>query len=48
MPKHESGYALVAELAPYADPVARAGILRRGRGALGLFLQVPTEDRCLK
>jgi cell division protease FtsH len=44
---HESGHALVAGLAPNADPVAKISIVPRGRGALGYTMQMPTEDRYL-
>ena len=44
---HESGHALVAELVPHADPVAKISIVPRGRSALGYTLQMPTEDRYL-
>lgn len=44
---HESGHALVAQLLPHADPVAKVSIIPRGRGALGYTLQMPAEDRYL-
>jgi cell division protease FtsH len=44
---HESGHALVAELVPNGDPVAKVSIVPRGRGALGYTMQMPTEDRYL-
>ena len=44
---HESGHALVAELAPGADPVSKISIIPRGVAALGYTTQLPTEDRYL-
>jgi cell division protease FtsH len=44
---HESGHALVAELVPGADPVAKISIIPRGVAALGYTQQLPTEDRYL-
>ncbi len=44
---HESGHALIAELTPHGDPVAKVSIVPRGRGALGFTMQMPTEDRYL-
>jgi cell division protease FtsH len=44
---HESGHALVAELVPSADPVAKISIIPRGLAALGYTQQTPTEDRYL-
>ena len=44
---HESGHALVAELVPHADRVAKVSIVPHGRGALGYTMQMPTEDRYL-
>ena len=41
---HESGHAVVARLLPKTDPVHKVTIIPRGR-ALGLTLQLPTEDR---
>jgi cell division protease FtsH len=44
---HECGHALVAELIPGADPVAKISIIPRGVAALGYTQQLPTEDRYL-
>jgi len=44
---HESGHALVAELVPRGEPVAKISIVPHSRGALGYTLQTPTEDRYL-
>jgi cell division protease FtsH len=44
---HESGHALIAELVPGADPVAKVSIIPRGLAALGYTQQLPTEDRYL-
>jgi cell division protease FtsH len=44
---HEAGHALVAELVPGADPVAKISIIPRGVAALGYTKQLPTEDRYL-
>lgn len=44
---HESGHALVAELVPHGEPVAKISIVPHGRGALGYTMQMPTEDRYL-
>jgi cell division protease FtsH len=43
---HEGGHALVAELAPTADPVRKVSIVPRGLGALG-YVQQTAEDRHL-
>jgi cell division protease FtsH len=43
---HEGGHALIAELAPTADPVRRVSIVPRGMAALGYMQQTP-EDRHL-
>ena len=43
---HEGGHALVAELAPTADPVRKVSIVPRGMAALGYMQQTP-EDRHL-
>ncbi|HJL40762.1 MAG TPA: ATP-dependent zinc metalloprotease FtsH [Myxococcales bacterium LLY-WYZ-16_1] len=44
---HESGHALVAMGSEHADPVHRVSIIPRTIGALGVTLQLPTEDRHL-
>ncbi len=44
---HEAGHALIAELVPHGDPIAKISIVPRGHGALGYTLQMPTEDRYL-
>ena len=44
---HESGHALIADLVPHGDPVAKISIVPHGRGALGYTMQMPTEDRYL-
>jgi cell division protease FtsH len=44
---HEAGHALIAELAPHADPVSKISIVPRSRGALGYTMQMPAEDRYL-
>jgi len=44
---HEAGHALVAELRPRADRVAKISIIPRGVAALGYTMQQPTEDRYL-
>jgi cell division protease FtsH len=44
---HEAGHALVAELRPRADRVAKVSIIPRGVSALGYTQQRPTEDRYL-
>ena len=43
---HEGGHALVAEVAPTADPVRKVSIIPRGLAALGYMQQTP-EDRHL-
>jgi len=43
---HESGHALVAALAPHADPVAKVTILPAGQ-ALGVTEQLPVDERHL-
>jgi cell division protease FtsH len=44
---HESGHALVAELVPNSEPVAKISIVPHSRGALGYTMQTATEDRYL-
>ncbi len=44
---HEAGHAIVAEVVPGADPVAKISIIPRGVAALGYTQQLPTEDRYL-
>jgi cell division protease FtsH len=44
---HEAGHAMVAELRPTADRVAKISIIPRGTAALGYTQQQPTEDRYL-
>jgi len=43
---HESGHAIVGGLLPNANPVHKVTIISRGM-ALGLTMQLPTEDRYL-
>lgn len=44
---HESGHALVAMSVEHADPVHRVSVIPRSIGALGVTLQLPTEERYL-
>jgi cell division protease FtsH len=44
---HEAGHALIAELRPKADRVAKISIIPRGVSALGYTQQQPAEDRYL-
>ncbi|HKP75584.1 MAG TPA: ATP-dependent zinc metalloprotease FtsH [Longimicrobiaceae bacterium] len=44
---HEAGHALIAELRPKADRVAKISIIPRGVAALGYTQQQPAEDRYL-
>jgi len=43
---HEAGHAIIAELAPSAEPVHKVSIMPRGLAALGYMQQTP-EDRNL-
>ncbi|HVY29499.1 MAG TPA: ATP-dependent zinc metalloprotease FtsH [Polyangiaceae bacterium] len=43
---HESGHAVLAAFAPYAEPLERVSIIPRGM-ALGVTRQTPLEDRHL-
>jgi cell division protease FtsH len=45
---HESGHALVAELAPTADPVRKVSIVPRGLAALGYMQQTPDDRHLLQ
>ena len=44
---HESGHALASLLVKSSDPVHKVSIIPRGIGALGVTLQLPTEDHHL-
>jgi cell division protease FtsH len=44
---HESGHALIALSVDHANPVHRVTIIPRSIGALGVTLQLPTQDRYL-
>jgi cell division protease FtsH len=44
---HEAGHALIAEMRPNADRVAKISIIPRGVAALGYTRQQPTEERYL-
>jgi len=44
---HEGGHAVIAMTLPNADPVHRITIIPRSIGALGVTLQLPTEERYL-
>lgn len=44
---HESGHALASLLVKNSDPVHKVSIIPRGIGALGVTLQLPTEDHHL-
>lgn len=41
---HEAGHTLVGHFLPEADPIHKVSIMPRG-GALGITMQLPTEDR---
>jgi cell division protease FtsH len=43
---HEAGHALIAQMAPTADPVRKVSIIPRGLAALG-YMQQTAEDRHL-
>jgi cell division protease FtsH len=42
---HEAGHALTALSVEHADPVHRVSIIPRSIGALGVTLQLPTQER---
>jgi cell division protease FtsH len=44
---HETGHALMAAFRPMTEKVHKISIVPRGIGALGLTMQLPTEDRYL-
>ena len=44
---HEAGHAIIAELRPTTDKVAKVSIIPHGIGALGFTQQLPTSDRYL-
>ncbi|MES2300189.1 MAG: ATP-dependent zinc metalloprotease FtsH [Pseudomonadota bacterium] len=44
---HEAGHALIAEMRPCADRVAKISIIPRGIAALGYTQQLPTQERYL-
>ena len=44
---HETGHALVALTLEHVDPVHRVSIIPRSIGALGMTLQLPTQERYL-
>ncbi len=41
---HEAGHAIVAMVAPHADPLHKVSIIPRGM-ALGITMQLPTDDK---